>query len=162
MLAKLGVMLRGPEVVLPLRCQKALLLIAFTIVGCTSPSEPGSVSAHFELTDVDGHALPAVSAPSVGTPGQTLVSATLSLDQAGGAILSEDRIDPGGTHFTNTLSYTYTIKGTRITFEETCPDTAICAGPPTGMILDNGLHLQVVFPPGYWFQVYNFRVSATP
>jgi len=62
------------------------------------------------------------------------------------------------------MSYKYTIKGTTITFVPAtpCPIDVICAAPPTGEILDNGLRVQVVFPPGYVFQVYNFRASATP
>jgi len=156
--------LRKKELFVPTWFQKASLLVALATLACTDPSAPGAISAHFILTDVDGHQLPAVSPPSVGTPGQTIVSATLSLDQAGGAVLSEDRKDSGGAFFTNALSYKYTIKGTTITFVPAtpCPIDVICAAPPTGEILDNGLRVQVVFPPGYVFQVYNFRASATP
>src|SRR5947207_15727152 len=99
MLAGLDATLRNKEVVMLIWCQKAPLLVALAAIACTDPSAPASISAHFILTDVDGQHLPAVSAPSVGTPGQTIVSATLSLDQADGAILSEDRIDAGGTRF---------------------------------------------------------------
>jgi hypothetical protein len=144
---------------LRLHCQKAALLVAVATIACTDPSEPSAISAHFVLTDVDGRALPATA----GTTGQTLVSGTLSLDQAGGAIISEDRIDSDGVQHSFQAGYTYTIKNSTITFEYvSCPINANCAPPPTGQILDNGLHVQVSYPPVYLFQVYNYRVSATP
>jgi hypothetical protein len=143
-----------------LRCQKAALLVAVAIISCTGPSEPSSISAHLILTDVDGHALPAVT----GTPGQTLVSGTMSLDQAGGAITSEDWVDSGGMHYVLTTGYTYTIRNSGITFDyaRPCAPSTPCPPPPTGRILDNGLHVQVLYSPDYAFQIYNYRVSATP
>ena len=148
-----------------LRCQKAflLLLLALAITACTDPSSPPSISAQFVLLDVDGHPLPATAPPSVGTPGQTIVSGTIVLDLGGTAVLSEDRIAADGTHYNVTNHYTYTINNSSIKFDfqVPCPINANCVPPPTGQILDNGLRIQVVFPPGYAFQVYNFQVSAT-
>jgi hypothetical protein len=82
----------------------------------------------------------------------------MSLDQHGGALISEDRISPSGTRFTVTTPYTYTISGAVITFAfvgQCMIET--CSPPPTGAILDNGIHVQVVFPPESQFRVYNFR-----
>ena len=85
------------------------------------------------------------------------------LDLGGTAVLSEDRIAADGTRFNITNHYIYTINDSRITFDfqVPCAPNANCVAPPTGAILDNGLRIQVVFPPGYSFQVYNFQVSAT-
>ena len=83
----------------------------------------------------------------------------MSLDQEGGAIISEDRKDSNGTISTVTSTYTYIIKGSQIEFHLTppCPINANCVAPPTGEIVDGGLRVRVVFPPGYPFQIYNFR-----
>ncbi len=87
------------------------------------------------------------------------------LDIGGTALISEDRVAADGTLYNVTNHFTYTIKDSNIKFDfqVPCPINAICnTGPPTGQILDNGLRIQVVFPPGYAFQIYNYRVSATP
>ena len=146
-----------------LRCQKAVLLAVLAIAACTDPSSPPAISAQFVLLDVDGQPLPATASPSVGTPGQTIVSGTMVLDLGGTAVLSEDRIAADGSHYNVTNHYIYTINNSSITFDfqVPCPINAICIAPPTGQILDNGLRIQVVFPPGSAFQVYNFQVSAT-
>jgi len=146
-----------------LRRQKAFLVLVLATVACTGPSEPASISAQFILTDVDGRTLPAGSPPSVGTPGPTVVSGTMTLDLGGTAVTAEDRINSDGTRVTLTTHYVYTIKDAQITFAYAfpCPINAICAPPPTGQILDNGLRAELVFPPGYAFQVYNYRISAT-
>ena len=138
---------------------KAGLLLAIATTACTDPSAPSAISARFELTDVDGHGLPASSSPSGGAPGPTIIAGTMSLDQEGGAIISEDRKDSNGTIFTVTSTYKYVIKGSKIEFTMAppCPIDAICTGPPTGEILDGGIRVRVVFPPGYPFQIYNFR-----
>ena len=139
------------------RHQKLFLLLAFAAAACTDPSAPGSISARFGLTDVDGHVLPAVSPP--GTNGSTLLSGTLSMDQAGGAIITQDWIESGGNRYTVTSNYVYTIRNSNIEFADAipCPIDAICAGPPTGEILDNGLRVRVVFPFAAPFQVFVFR-----
>ncbi len=141
-----------------LRSQRVLLLLAATTVACTAPSAPSFVTAEFVLTDVDGRTLPTGSPPGTGTPGPTIVSGYMAMDQGGGALISEDRIDPAGTRYNLTTPYTYTIKGTHIQFAfvGSC-FIAICPTPPTGEILDNGIHVHVVFSPAYTFHVYNFR-----
>jgi hypothetical protein len=145
---------------MPQRRQKLFLLLAFVVVACTDPSAPGSISAHFGLTDVDGHLLPAVAPSGTGTAGPTILSGTLSMDQAGGAIITQDWIESGGNRYTVTNNYVYTIKNSRIEFADAipCPIDAICVGPPTGEILDNGLRVRVVFPFAAPFQVFVFRV----
>jgi len=146
-----------------LRRQKAVLLAVLAIAACTDPSSPPSISAQFVLVDVDGHPLPATPPSNSGTPSPTVVSGTMVLDLGGTAVLSEDRIATDGTHYNVTNHYIYTITNSSIKFDfqVPCPINAICVAPPTGQILDNGLRIQVVFPPGSAFQVYNFQVSST-
>ena len=138
---------------------RSVLVLLVAIAACTEPSEPSSISAQFILTDVDGVSLPAGS-----VPGPTIVSGTMVLNQLGFAAVTEDRVESNGTHTTITTHYIYTIRASQITFADPvpCPPNANCVAPPTGMILDNGLRVQLVFPPGYLFMVYNYRVSATP
>jgi hypothetical protein len=140
------------------------LLLVLAMVACTDPSSPPSISAQFVLVDVDGHPLPATPPSSSGAPGPTLVSGTMVLDIGGTALISEDRVAADGTLDNVTNHFTYTIKDSNITFDfqVPCPINGICVAPPTGQILDNGLRVQIVFPPGSAFQIYNYRVSATP
>lgn len=138
----------------------SFLLIALAALGCTAPSAPSYFSAEFELTDVDGQHLPVSSTASSPTIPLTLVSGHMSLDESGGAYISEDRIDAQSRYSLRT-PYLFRIKGTDIRFDYAtppCPVGSPCPGPPTGTILDNGLHVQVVFPPTAPFQVYTFRV----
>jgi hypothetical protein len=149
---------------MPLRRQTAFFLLILATAACTEPSEPPSISAQFILTDVDGQSLPADSPPTAGTPGPTIVSGTMTLDFGGTAVIAEDRIESNGTHDSIVTHYVYSIKDGQITFSYALPCGGInanCPVLPTGQILDNGLKAQLVFPPGYTFQVYNYRISAT-
>jgi len=139
------------------RCRAVFLLLVLATVGCTAPSAPSYISAEFVLADVDGHPLPTGSPPSVGRPGPSIVSGSMALDQGGGAYISENRMDSNGTPYTVQNVYNYGIKYTHIKFEIPCPPGIICPAGPTGEILDNGLRVQVVFPPNYPFTIYNFR-----
>jgi hypothetical protein len=82
----------------------------------------------------------------------------MSLDRAGGARISEDRID-SGTHSITSRNYIYTIKGPTIEFDYSppCPLNALCPVLPTGQILDNGLRVQIDFGFPSPFQVYTYR-----
>jgi hypothetical protein len=142
-----------------LSCEKRFFILAFAAIACTDPSAPGTISARFELTDVDGQGLPAMAPPDEGIPGPTIIAGTMSLDQEGGAIISEDRLDSGGAQFTATSSYLYTIKGSTIAFDYSrpCPLDTTCGPLPAGQILDNGLRVRIFFGVGSPFQVYTFR-----
>jgi hypothetical protein len=139
-----------------------LLLFLVVASGCTDPSEPSTISAAFELTDVDGLPLPVSAPPSVGLPGPTIISGSMSLDLAGGAHITEDRRDSQGTQYTFTSTYTYTIHGSNIEFvSASCPIDANCAAPPVGEIIDNTLRVQLTYPPGYPFHVFTYRHMPT-
>ena len=132
-------------------------LIALALLACTGPSEPGAVSARFELTDVDGLPLPVTAPPGVATPG-TVISGSVALDQLGGAITAEDRVDPTGNHTNILTGYRYVIKGSDIDLQYAFP--CDCKPVPTATILNNGLNLQLTYGPEYTFHVYNYRVLA--
>ena len=136
-----------------------LLLFLVVASGCTDPSEPSTISAAFELTDVDGLPLPVSAPPSVGLPGPTIISGSMSLDLASGAIITEDRRDSQGSQYTFTSTYTYTIHGSYIGFipATPCPPAAICTAPPIGEIVDNTLRVRLTYPPGYTFHVFTYQ-----
>ena len=130
-------------------------LIALALLACTGPSEPGAISARFELTDVDGVPLPVTAPQTVGTPGGTVISGSVALDQLGGAITSEDRVDPTGNHTNILTGYRYVVRGSKIDLEYAFP--CDCKPVPTATIIDNGLNLQLTYGPEYTFHVYNYR-----
>lgn len=134
------------------------MLLALALLACTGPSEPGAISAHFELTDVDGVPLPVTAPPTVGTPGGTVISGSVALDELGGAITAEDRVDPAGNHTNILTGYRYVIKGSNIQLQYAFP--CDCKPAPTATILNNGLNLQIIYGPEYTFHIYNYRVLA--
>lgn len=142
-----------------LRRRGTLLLVAIAALACTDPSEPSTLSATFNLTDVDGHTLPATTPPTVGTGAVTIISGAMTLDPLGNAIITEDRSDPSGGSATIRYNYVYTINNPNIEFTEQipCPSNTICTMPPTGQIIDNTIRVRVVFQTPSPFQVYNYR-----
>lgn len=145
---------------LTLHRSASFLLFTIAILGCTAPSAPSYFSAEFVLTDVDGQHLPVNSTSSSRTLPLTIVAGHMALDESGGAYISEDRID-GQSRYSLTTPYSFRVKGTSIRFDYAdppCPLGEPCPAPPTGTILDNGLDVQIVFPPTSAFQVYTFRV----
>jgi hypothetical protein len=136
------------------RIRAGLVLALFA---CTGPSDPAAISARFELTDVDGLPLPVTAAPGVGTPG-TVISGSVALDQLGGAITAEDRVDPTGNPINIRTGYRYVIRGSRIDLQYAFP--CDCKPVPTATILNNGLNLQLTYGPEYTFHIYNYRVLA--
>ncbi|HJQ09538.1 MAG TPA: hypothetical protein VJ840_00775 [Gemmatimonadaceae bacterium] len=139
-------------------CSALFLLVAIGAVACTDPSEPSTLAATFDLTDVDGLPLPATSPPSLGTP-VTIVSGTMSLDRLGNAIITEERADESGGSGTIRYNYLYRISNPNIQFLEQipCPTDSICTMPPAGQIVDNTIRVRLVFPPGAPFQSYDYR-----
>jgi len=133
------------------------LLVVLTMLACTGPSEPGAFSARFELTDVDGFPLPVTAPPGVATPG-TVISGSIALDQLGGAISAEDRVDPSGNHIDIRTGYRYVIRGSTINLQYAFP--CDCKAVPTATIVDNGFNLQLIYGPEYTFHIYNYRRLA--
>ena len=136
-----------------LRYRATLLILAIAGVACTDPSEPSTLSATFNLTDVDGQSLPATA------PGVTIISGSMSLDQLGNAIITEDRTDQSGGSTAIRYNYLYRINNANIEFTELspCPTNSICTMPPTGEIVDNTIRVKLTFQTMSPFQVYNYR-----
>jgi hypothetical protein len=141
-----------------LPCQKAFLLFAASTIACHDPASPPVVTARFELSDINGRSLPTFESPIPESP--TIFSATLQLDAAGGASLTEHRHQMAGGDVTYTSTYTYKITGNQIQFGyiQPCPPNANCVEPPKGTITESGLSLaRYGANSGI---VYNFRLVA--
>ena len=135
------------------------LSLAF-VISCRDSSGPPAITARFELNDIDGRALPT---PPAFTPGltPTILSSTITLDEAGYAVVTEHRTEFDGRDVTYTSHYTYKITGTHIEFELSppCPPNAICAGAPKGTLFMGRLSLEM----GYVNTdpiLYNYRLTS--
>ena len=118
------------------------LSLAF-VISCRDSSGPATVSARFELNDIDGRALPT---PPAFTPGltPTILSSTITLDEAGNAAVTVHRTEWDGRDVTSTSDYTYKITGSRIEFASPpCPPNANCVIPPKGTLLFGRLSLEM-------------------
>ena len=134
------------------------LSLAF-IISCGDSSGPAVVTGRFELNDIDGRALPT---PPAFTPGltPTILSSTITLDEAGNAAVTEHRIEWDGRDITSTTNYTYKITGSQIAFDFSppCPPNALCARPPKGTLFLGRLSLEM----GYVNSdpiLYNYRLA---
>ena len=144
---------------LPSRSIFLLSLSLAFVISCRDSSGPAIVSAQFELNDIDGRALPT---PPAFTPGltPTILSSTITLDQAGNAAVTVHRTEWDGRDVTSTNHYTYKITGSRIEFDYSppCPPNALCSGPPKGTLFLGRLSLEM----GYVNSdpiFYNYRLA---
>jgi hypothetical protein len=139
-----------------------LLFLAIAVVACTDPSEPPSIAQSFFLTDINGQQLPFMR-PSINeSPSATVVSGSLTLLNSGVAIVEETQFtSPGETMLVRSrLRYKITGATIEFSFETPCPSNAICAAPPTGRLLDNGIHAEILWPPLPSANVYRYQISA--
>jgi hypothetical protein len=128
-------------------CQKALLLVLASTVAChDSSTAPVPVPSYFVLKAINGRQLPTYF---VSQSNITILSASLGLDGAGKAKMSEIRREivqgiPSETLYTST--YDYRINGDQIeigTFGP-CNDVMICAGNLIGTITNGVLSLTIM------------------
>ena len=140
--------------------QRVFLLALAFVMSCRDSSGPATVSASFELTDIDGRSLPT---PPAFTPGltPTILSSTVTLDASGNATMVEHRTEWNGADATSTTHYTYKITDSRIEFETSppCPPNAMCAGPPSGTLFLGRMSLvmgHVNSDP----IIYNYRLTG--
>jgi len=140
-----------------------LLLLVIAPVACTDPSDPPSIQQSFFLTDINGQHLPYTLPATNGSPSATIVSGSLTLYNSGVAILEENQLNStGGTTLVRSrLRYKITGAAIEFSLEPPCPPNAICAAPPTGQILDNGIHAEIAWPPLPSTVVYRYIVSGT-
>jgi hypothetical protein len=115
----------------------SILPLAIAFASCTSTVDPNAVPGAYGLHDINGRALPTFQA---ATPGSlTVRSGGLSLDFNGTAQLIQSLSQGDGTERTDTLNFTYQIKGHELIFQfsQACPADANCISPPTGRIAEH-------------------------
>ena len=148
-----------------LSCQKAFLLLLAATIGCRDTTAPLKLPAQFELVNINGRPVPTFFSPTPGlTP--TILSASLTLDNAGMAVMTEHRREFDGTETTRTNTLVYRIKGNQIVIS--CFQPPAIASPIdllcvsyTGTISGETLGLIVV--PGSIDSsvIYNYRAAPT-
>lgn len=139
-----------------------LLFLAIAAVACTDPSEPPSIQQSFFLTEINGQQLPAMLPSTNGSPSATVVSGSFTLYNSGVAILEENQLNSAGgtTLVRSRLRYKITGATIEFSYETLCPPNASCVAPPTGQLLDNGIHAEIAWPPMPSTVVYRYQVSA--
>lgn len=144
-----------------LSCQKALLLVAALTMACDeSTAPPQTLSGLYVLETINGRPVPAIlSAGQADT--SFVLSATLTLDDAGNAVRAEhwryvyqpNRTDEG----TFTANVKYRITGDRITVGSFTPCLdAICEGNKVGRVTSTTLTLAYEDPNA---PVFLYRLS---
>jgi hypothetical protein len=127
-----------------LSSRKFFFLALALVIACRESTGPAVVLAQFELTDINGRALPT---PPANTPGLTpiILSSTVTLDELGHATIIEHRTQWDGSDATLTSHYTYKITGSQIEFDylQPCPPNALCAAPPKGTFFLDRLSLEM-------------------
>ena len=122
---------------------RSLAAVCLT-VACTSPSEPGSFTARFELNDINGRSLPTYP---IATPGltPTILSSTIVFDQSGVATITEHRTEFDGTDATSATNYAYHLSGNEMVFDflGPCPANATCINALKGTLFANRLSLEI-------------------
>lgn len=120
--------------------QTGFLLLVASIVACHDSTGPATIAARFDLTDIDGRALPTYPAATPGlTP--TILSGIVILNDDGTAEIDEHRTDWDGTDRLFSSPYTYKITDGKITFSFSCPPNADCISPPEGTLFGSRLSL---------------------
>jgi len=139
--------------------RRSVLLVGIvSLLGCTDTSGPKTISALYDLQNINGRPLPTYFT----TSGPTIVSGTLMLDKSGGAILTETQ-EVNGVQSTNARTYTYSIENGTIHFELSppCPINANCVAAPIGTISGNTISLVVAQVSIDGEIVYNFKTAPT-
>ena len=145
-----------------LSCQKAFLLLLVSTIGCTDSTGPLTLPAQFELENISGRQLPTYFSTTPGlTP--TILSASLTLDNAGKAVMTEHRREFDGTEATITNTFDYRIKDNHIEIGsfEPCPINAMCIGTLKGTISGETLSLIGVQISINASIIYNYRSAPT-
>ena len=145
-----------------LSCQKAFLLLLVSTIGCHDSTAPLALPAQFNLENINGRQLPTYFSPTPGlTP--TIVWASLTLDNAGKAVMIEHRLAFDGTETTITNTLDYRIKGNQIEIGsfEPCAPNANCAANFIGTISGEALSLIIVQISIDGSITYNYRKAPT-
>jgi hypothetical protein len=144
-----------------LSCKKALPVLFFSAIACHDSTGPVRLTAQFELANINGRPVPTYLSPTPGlTP--TILSATLALDNSGKVVMTEHRMEWGGTETTTTNTLDYRINDNQIEigcFEPLPPGagTFVCSANYTGTISGNALSLVIVALSIDGSIIYNYR-----
>jgi hypothetical protein len=144
-----------------LSCQKVFALTLALTVGCHDSTAPLVLPAQFELENINGRQLPTYF---FATPGltATILSAGLTLDNAGKAIMTEHRREFDGEETTYTNTFDYRIKDSTIEIGhfEPCPPNANCVGIRAGKISGGALTL-LMQTTNLGAIIYTYRIVPT-
>jgi hypothetical protein len=139
-------------------CQKAFLLLIASTIGCSDSTAPLTLPAVFELENINGRQLPTYFAtPPSLTP--TVLSASVSLGNAGKAVMSERRRDLDGTETTFTNTYDYRLDGDQIEIVVPCPPNANCIPNFVGTVSDAALSLRIAELTPTYSIIYYYRIA---
>jgi hypothetical protein len=134
-----------------LSCKKALPLLFFSAIACHDSTGPVTITAEFELANINGRPVPTYLSPTPGlTP--TILSASLTFDKSRKVVMTEHRREWDGTETTTTTTFDYRINDNKIEIGclEPAPvisgvgvGTVVCIGNYTGTISGKALSLVV-------------------
>jgi hypothetical protein len=148
-----------------LSCQKAFLLLLVATIGCRDTTAPLKLPAQFELVNINGRPVPTFFSPTPGlTP--TILSASLTLYEAGQAVMTEHRREFDGTETTRTANLVYRIRGNQLVLScfqppaISSPIDLLCVSY-TGTISVESLSLIIVPGAIDGIVVYNYRPALT-
>lgn len=137
--------------------QPAFLLLFAATLGCHDSTAPIRIPTQFLLDNINGRPLPTYLAP---TPGLTpdILSASLTFEEGGKAVMTEHRKEFDGRETTNTNTFDYRIHGNNVevgSFTPCGPD-ANCIGTYKGTVSRLTLSLNIGGPI-----IYNYRIAPT-
>jgi hypothetical protein len=147
--------------------KKAFPLLFFSAIACHDSTGPATITAQFELANINGRPVPTYLSPTPGlTP--TILSASLTFDRSQKVVMTENRREWDGTETTTTHTFDYRINGNQIAigcFEPvpTIPGvgvaSVVCIGNYTGTISGRSLSLIVAPPSPDGSITYNYRLK---
>ena len=148
-----------------LSCKKASPLLFFSAIACHDSTGPVTITAEFELANINGRPVPTYLSPTPGlTP--TILSASLTFDKSRKVVMTEHRREWDGTETTTATTFDYRINDNKIEIGclEPAPvisgvgaGTFVCIGNYTGTISGNALSLVVVALSIDGSIIYNYR-----
>jgi hypothetical protein len=142
--------------------QPAFLLLFAATIGCHDTTAPLKIPSQFLLENINGRQVPTYLSAMPGlTP--TILGASLTLEDAGKAEMTEHRREFDGTETTVTNTFDYKIDGNQIEVGSfvPCPPNANCVGAYKGTISGQTLSLTIAELSIDGSIVYNYRIAPT-
>jgi hypothetical protein len=142
--------------------QPAFILLFAATIGCSDTTAPVKIPTQFVLENINGRQLPTYLSATPGlTP--TILWASLTLEEAGKAVMTEHRREFDGTETTITNNFDYKIHGNafEVGFFGTCPPNANCFGTYKGTISAQALSLTIAALSIDGSIIYNYGLAPT-